>query len=95
MDCGFFYSALDYGLQIGEASGDAVVAAQHTSFIDSNGALQVAMATGWFQFFFWLALTLANIWLAYRMKIEVLPESLAQHLPALPSLPNTFNVNKE
>lgn len=64
LDCGFFYSALDFGLQIG---GN-----QDKGLIDSNAALEVTMATGWFQFFFWLGLTLANTWLAHRLKVDLI-----------------------
>lgn len=92
LDCGFFYSALDHGLKIvsvddleEDAVAKAVAAAGHT-IIDSNSALEVAMATGWFQFFFWLGLTLANFWLAHRLKVQMLPESLN-----LPTLPGIFN----
>lgn len=94
LDCGFFYSALDHGLKIGTGSDadddDQVVAgvaaaAKHVglAIIDSNGALEVAMATGWFQFFFWLALAGANLWLAQRLKVQMWPENL--QLPALPA----------
>lgn len=96
LDCGFFYSALDHGLKIvsehedeDEAIGQALRSAAMTStssIIDSNSALEVAMATGWFQFFIWLALTVANFWLAIRLKVSMLPESVN-----LPALPNIFN----
>lgn len=96
LDCGFFYSALDHGLKIGSdddytdglavRQAAAAVAASHgasaVSIIDSNAALEVAMATGWFQFFFWFGLAIANIWLAHRMKVAMLPENIT--LPALP-----------
>jgi len=39
--------------------------------------------------------TMANVWLAHRMKVQVLPESVAVHLPALPSITSTFSLNKE
>ena len=96
LDCGFFYSALDHGLKlVTEHEGDddeiskaiaAAAVASSSSIIDSNSALEVAMATGWFQFFVWLALAVANIWLAQRLKIQMLPESLN-----LPAIPNIFN----
>lgn len=94
LDCGFFYSALDHGLKIvGEHDDDddaisqaLMAAASSTSIIDSNSALEVAMATGWFQFFVWLALAIANFWLAIRLKVSMLPESVT-----LPALPNIFN----
>ncbi|XP_046447223.1 uncharacterized protein LOC124196316 [Daphnia pulex] len=97
LDCGFFYSALDHGLKlvtehddenegITKAIAVAAVASNSASIIDSNSALEVAMATGWFQFFVWLALAVANIWLAIRLKIQMFPESLN-----LPAIPNIFN----
>ena len=96
LDCGFFYSALDHGLKLvteheeeSEAISKAIAAAavaSSSAIIDSNSALEVAMATGWFQFFVWLALAVANIWLAQRLKIQMLPESLN-----LPAIPNIFN----
>lgn len=67
IDCGFFYAALDYGMQVGRVNNIS----EGGTIIDSNAALEVAMATGWFQFFFWLGLTAANIWLALRMKIDL------------------------
>jgi hypothetical protein len=98
LDCGFFYSALDHGLKLVTEHDDenegitkaiaaaAVASSNSASIIDSNSALEVAMATGWFQFFVWLALAVANIWLAIRLKIQMLPESLN-----LPAIPNIFN----
>ena len=69
LDCGFYYSALDFGLNIGGPSSSSSPA---SSVMDSNAALEVAMAAGWFQFFGWIALTLANFWLAQRMKVDLL-----------------------
>ena len=97
LDCGFFYSALDHGLKIvtdhleeeeemGKVGKAVAIAAASQTIIDSNSALEVAMATGWFQFVFWLALTLGNFWLAHRLKVQLLPDSV--NLPALPGFLN-------
>ena len=75
LDCGFFYSALDFGLQIGGV--------QERTIIDSHTALEVALTTGWFQFFFWLGLTAANVWLAIRLKVDL--------VVPMPTLPAVFN----
>lgn len=64
VDCGFFYSALDFGMEIGNQGNG-------TSVIDSHAALELAIVTSWFQFFAWLGLTAANVWLAKRMDVEL------------------------
>lgn len=102
LDCGFFYAALDHGLRIGNEDDEktqlalrqtaAALAASHSTsitLIDSNAALEVAIVTGWFQFFLWLGLSIANVWLANRLKVTMLPESVK-----LPTLPAFFG-NKE
>jgi len=78
LDCGFFYAALDFGLNIGSNQG--------RSMIDSHAALEVAIATAWFQFFFWLSLTGANAWLAHRLKVD-----LVVPLPAMPAVTAVFD----
>ena len=72
IDCGFYYSALDYGLKIG-GSDD-------TPIINSNAALEIAIVCAWFQFIFWVGTTAANVWLASKMKVE-----LTFELPRLPA----------
>lgn len=70
IDCGFFYSALDYGLKIG-GTDDTI--------IDSNTALEIALVCSWFQFILWVGTSLANVWLARKLRIEM--EFEAPNLP--------------
>lgn len=67
-------------------SSAAASTSSNMSFIDSNAALEVAMATGWFQFVFWFLLACSNVWLANRLKVQMLPENMT-----LPTLPTFFN----
>lgn len=91
LDCGFFYSILDYGFDELENPPTELheILQPARSTIDSQAALETAMATGWLQFFCWLGITIANIWLACRLSVKMIPENMS--IPALPALPALFN----
>lgn len=88
LDCGFFYSVLDFGFDELENPLSELhdLSSSGRSTIDSQVALETAMATGWLQFFCWLGITVANFWLANRLSIKILPDSIP-----IPALPAFFN----